>query len=310
MGLKISVIIPIYNDEKYIAKCLEYVVHQTYKNLEIIIVNDGSTDQSYTIVSKYAKQDKRIKIMNQKNSGPANARNNGLKHATGDYVHFHDSDDYVELNYYEKMVHAANTTHADILCGEVGEIGFYFPKFPRMEILMSLEDKILKTWTHRMLVVWRYLYRREFLSQNNLWFSKDMFVKEDSIFSMTAAYYARNIATVPGVVYHCIANPTSLGHAGPSQTVIRRGNNEQAWMDFLKFRKDHGIDDIIQKSKLSPPDKIISLEFMHMAIWKKKIWDDKTKYYLFGLEIFSKRKFPYGDKTKYYLFGIYVFRIC
>jgi hypothetical protein len=98
-----------------------------------------------------------------------------------------------------------------------------------------------------------------------------MFVKEDSIFSMMAAYHARGIATIPGAVYHCIAIPTSIGHAGPSGAVSRRGNNDQAWRDFVKFCKEGGIDKIIQKSKSNPPDKTVKLEFMHAAIWKKDL---------------------------------------
>ena len=100
---KISVIVPVYNVEKFLAQCLESLVLQTYKNLEIIIVDDGSSDNSYKIYKKYAKSDSRIQIIKQKNAGVSAARNTGLASATGEYVHFIDSDDYIDIDYYEKI---------------------------------------------------------------------------------------------------------------------------------------------------------------------------------------------------------------
>ena len=103
----ISVVIPVYNAEKFLSKCLEHLIHQTYQNLEIIIVDDGCTDNTADVYNHYAKLDKRIKILNQKNAGPSAALNNGLKNANGQYVHFHDHDDYVNLDYFEKMANAS-----------------------------------------------------------------------------------------------------------------------------------------------------------------------------------------------------------
>ena len=95
--LKISVIVPVYNVEKYLKQCLDSIVNQTYKNLEIIIVNDGTKDNSMKIVEEYL-QDKRIKVINKENGGLSSARNIGIKEATGDYISFIDSDDYISLN--------------------------------------------------------------------------------------------------------------------------------------------------------------------------------------------------------------------
>ena len=100
---KISVIIPVYGVEKYIRKCLESVVNQTYKNLEIIVVNDGTKDNSMEIVKEYL-EDKRIVIINKENGGISSARNAGLKIATGDYISFVDSDDWLELDLYKKLM--------------------------------------------------------------------------------------------------------------------------------------------------------------------------------------------------------------
>ena len=99
----ISVIIPIYNVEKYLTKCIESVINQTYKNLEIILVNDGSTDNSKEIIDKYSSIDSRIKVINKKNGGLSDARNVGIELAKGEYITFLDSDDWIELNMYEKL---------------------------------------------------------------------------------------------------------------------------------------------------------------------------------------------------------------
>jgi len=112
---KISVIITVYNVEKYLSRCLDSVVNQTFKDLEIICVNDGSTDNSAEILDRYASKDKRIIIINQKNGGLSAARNTGLRHASGQYIGFVDSDDWIDIDYYECLVGLAEKNNADIV---------------------------------------------------------------------------------------------------------------------------------------------------------------------------------------------------
>lgn len=107
----ISVIILVYNAEKFLHICLEYLTNQTYPCLEFILVDDGSIDNTPAIYKNYAKKDKRFKIIRQENLDPANARNKSLANATGEYVHFHDCDDFVEQDYYKKMVDAIKLNH-------------------------------------------------------------------------------------------------------------------------------------------------------------------------------------------------------
>ena len=104
MDYKISIIIPVYNIEKYIDKCIKSVIEQTYKNIEIILIDDGSTDLSRSICDKYQKEDKRIKVIHQDNNGASCARNTGIKNATGEYIMLIDGDDYIESDMCEKML--------------------------------------------------------------------------------------------------------------------------------------------------------------------------------------------------------------
>ena len=110
----ISIVIPIYNVEKYLNRCLETIVNQTYKNLEIILVDDGSTDNSGIICDEYAKNDKRIKVYHKKNGGSSSARNYGIKKANGKYIGFIDADDYIDLDMYQVLYDSCKKHNCDI----------------------------------------------------------------------------------------------------------------------------------------------------------------------------------------------------
>ena len=117
-NIKVSVIIPVYNVEKYIERCILSVINQTLKDIEIIIVNDGSTDDTKKNIEKYLN-DKRIVYVEQKNSGLSGARNKGLSIAKGDYISFIDSDDYVDNNFIEKLYNALIKNNADVAASSV-----------------------------------------------------------------------------------------------------------------------------------------------------------------------------------------------
>ena len=117
--IKVSVIVPVYNVENYLVKCLDSLVHQTLKDIEIIVVNDGSPDNSQNIIDTYVKKyPKKIKAFSKKNGGQGSARNYGLKYAKGEYIAFVDSDDYVDLDMFFKMYNKAKEDNSDIvICG-------------------------------------------------------------------------------------------------------------------------------------------------------------------------------------------------
>ena len=149
MEEKISVIVPIYNTEEYLEKCINSIINQTYRNLEIILINDGSTDNSLNICKEFEKKDSRIKVISQKNQGVAYTRNVGLSNATGDYIAFVDSDDYIKLNFYEELYKCSQRYDADIamcefsLINEKNEkIEYNLKKQKKKEI--EYEEKIEK----------------------------------------------------------------------------------------------------------------------------------------------------------------------
>ena len=115
---KISIIVPVYNTEKYLSKCLNSLIKQTYKDIEIIVVNDGSKDKSLEIAKKFAKQDNRIKVFNKENGGLSSARNFGIEKASGEYIGFVDSDDYIKENMFEILYNMIKEANAKIaICG-------------------------------------------------------------------------------------------------------------------------------------------------------------------------------------------------
>ena len=138
--MKISVIIPAYNSERWIRRCLESVLAQSYRNLEILVVDDGSTDKTFGIAMSIAETDGRVKCFRQRNRGVASARNQGLKQVTGNIITFIDSDDYIEKDMYETMLAVMREQGADIVecaCRHVDEEGRLLRDSARKSVVLS-----------------------------------------------------------------------------------------------------------------------------------------------------------------------------
>ena len=175
--IKVSILIPIYNVEKYLRQCIESVVNQTLKEIEIICINDGSTDNSLSIINEYASRDERIKIINKKNSGYGHSMNCGLKIATGEYIGIVESDDFADENMFEILYEKAKIFDAEIVksnfFAQIGE------KFLFMENLIGEPyEKIFssqsrsETIFQRQIAIWSAIYKREFLSRNKIFFNE------------------------------------------------------------------------------------------------------------------------------------------
>ncbi|MBQ2407313.1 MAG: glycosyltransferase [Lachnospiraceae bacterium] len=142
MNKKISVIIPVYNAEKYLKRCIESVINQTYKNLEIIMVDDGSKDNSGSMCDEYAAKDNRIKVIHKQNSGVSDTRNTGLDNVTGDMIAFVDSDDYIVSDFFEKLYSLKGKENAHIaMCN--------FSRFSKDIVKEEQTNPEIKSWTGR-----------------------------------------------------------------------------------------------------------------------------------------------------------------
>ena len=147
MSNKISIIVPIYNTEQYLERCLKSLINQDYKNIEIILVNDGSDDNSLAICNKYKKNDDRIIVIDKQHTGVSDTRNIGIKRATGDYIGFVDSDDYIDKNMFKKLINGAEKYKCEIsMCDLIekynisDEIKEYKLKYIQMDRKQALEQ--------------------------------------------------------------------------------------------------------------------------------------------------------------------------
>jgi cellulose synthase/poly-beta-1,6-N-acetylglucosamine synthase-like glycosyltransferase len=213
---KVSVIIPVYNTEKYLCQCIDSVVNQTLKDIEIICINDGSTDSSLQILNEYSNKDKRIIVINQNNSGLGAARNSGLKVAKGHYIGFVDSDDWIDLNYYETLYNGAIKNNADLVRTS------YFHEYKNYQekekVLSGLfERKKLKKESpclnvnEHTVVVWNAIYRRKYLFENNIEeFDTSYRHHEDVYWTARATYFSKK-TIMEDSVYHYRSNKTGLG---------------------------------------------------------------------------------------------------
>jgi glycosyltransferase involved in cell wall biosynthesis len=231
----ISVIIPVYNGEKYLAQCIENILCQTFKNLEIIVVNDGSTDNTAKIAEKYP-----VRIIHQENRGLSAARNTGMDSATGEYIHFMDVDDWINLDYYSYMMDAILLTDADMACGGmVNEIKPHRTLLYSERLLLSIiDDKLSITNVGRRGYVWRYLFKKSFLDEKKLRFEVGRLV-EDLPFSLQAVYFAEKIVTVPNAIYYYKKRENSIMM---TKHPVARKKRHEGWIKTKEFRQQFAIE--------------------------------------------------------------------
>lgn len=227
--IKISVIVPVYNEcKKYLDDCISSICNQTYKNLEIILVDDGSSSLCYGICDDYGRIDKRIKVFHKENGGSQSARRKGIREATGDYVAFVDSDDWVELDLYRRMSEIITRDQPDMLVASNyyrnyadGTVlnatdnrreGFWknsefekevFPYFVRMEEYFDTEFPI---------AMWPYLFKKDFAYVITEKISDKIKTAEDYAFLMIAFLNAKSLSAISYRGYHYRSNAKSKTH--------------------------------------------------------------------------------------------------
>jgi glycosyltransferase involved in cell wall biosynthesis len=209
--MKVSVIIPVYNAEKYLIECIESLLNQTLKKCEFIFVNDGSTDLSSTIIEEFKKKDSRVILINQENQGVSMARNNGLKIASGEYIGFVDADDFVERDIYETMYSHVNQEGCDAVITNIesemdGRKFILSYPFPQNKILtrdyinQELFPYFLKADNLNSVV--NKLYKSSIIKENKLTFPEGIALGEDGLFNIRFFSHATRFKYIPYSYYH------------------------------------------------------------------------------------------------------------
>lgn len=215
-GSTVSIIVPVYKVEIELDRCVHSLVNQTYPNIEIILVDDGSPDTCPELCNQYAKEDNRIKVVHKENGGLSDARNAGLKIATGDYILYVDSDDYIDLNSCERLLNAIDEQEVDIVVGNAimekpdGEEKMLHTATPA-GIIYTAKEFIIKSikafqW---YAPAWLNMYRREYLLENELYFKKGIYF-EDMQMLPRVFLQANRIATIDGTFYHYVVRDNSI----------------------------------------------------------------------------------------------------
>jgi len=221
----VSVVIPAYNAEKYISKAIQSLINQTFKDIELIIVNDGSTDKTREIaIKELEKAPFDYKIIDQENKGGSVARNVGIREATGEYIHFLDADDYIHETFMEKMYKKAKAGDYDIVfCNflKITPEGTPFSRpFSRNDFVKCPKRSINGKEALEMFLQFRIylpmgsaIYRREFLIGNDLYFTPGRKNLEDIEFNIKALYYARSVSCVPEILWFYVQRPGSVSRS-------------------------------------------------------------------------------------------------
>lgn len=243
---KMSIIVAAYNVEDYIEKCLASLLKQTLKEIEVIVVNDGSNDLTPEIANVFQHCDKRFKLITQDNQKQGAARNNGLKVANGEYVGYVDADDYIDEDYFEKLYNTAKKYDSDIAVASVLKHKKTHSKYNVLytnEIVANSLDERIKACedkTRRFFNAWNKIYRSSLIKDNNILFAEGR-IYEDVIFAIKALYYANKVVTVPNTEYHYV------GHS--NSTVKSKDTNGQkkkdhitAYVELIDFAKEHNIE--------------------------------------------------------------------
>lgn len=249
---KISIIVPIYNVANNLHRCIDNILSQTYMELEVVLVDDGSPDHSGSICDEYAKNDNRIKVIHKLNGGSASARNAGLSVATGDYITFVDGDDWIENDGIEKMMLCAETTGSDIViadftieqsdgCCSVSKEGFSNPDATELMKAM-MTGKLHGSNCNK-------IYRRSLIVANDIHFIDGADYTEDLAFNIKLLTLTNKIVYLPIAYYHYCIYDNSMSHTQASPGVMRRKDLQKVTnvADFSNWLYSKGVGKQVEK---------------------------------------------------------------
>lgn len=212
-NIKISIIVPVYNVKAYLNTCFESIVNQTYQNIEIIVIDDGSTDESPAICDEWAKRDNRIKVIHKQNAGVSAARNTGIEIATGDYIGFVDSDDYIEPEMFEKLLENIVDNKSQLaVCGlfkDEAQIKADNCQCVASDAALAMLFNIAD---HPYFegYVWNKLYDSKIIKVNTLCFDTSLKMSEDTLFNFKYLQYADKVSILNSSMYHYVYRALSV----------------------------------------------------------------------------------------------------
>lgn len=239
---KVSAIVPVYNSSEYLSQCLESIINQSYKDIEIVCVNDGSTDNSLDILREYKKKDNRIVIIDKPNGGVSSARNAGLKSAKGKYVQFIDSDDLINVNDFKNLVEEAEKFNADIVTFQ--KTWFNKDEQPNINQKPEYDIKETEHYFHHESenpfvrdlncnVIHNKFYKKDFLINNNLFFDEKVKLGEDSLFCWMSFIRTNTIAVDKNTYYY---------HRKEIETSLMGSATMQKWFNNRMLMISHLIE--------------------------------------------------------------------
>ena len=206
----ISVIVPVYNAESYIERMIQSVIQQTSNGWELILVDDGSTDHSFSICEKYKNMDGRIKLIYQENSGVSAARNMGLRNASGQFIAFCDADDYYEPDFFSRFETFFQSVEADLFVFGVyidypgKALSTHVPPIPCRDAVHPVQDAVATWFDIYWMGLWNKIYKRSIITDYDILFQENIFHDEDSVFNLNYLKHCKSIFCSENPVYHYV----------------------------------------------------------------------------------------------------------
>ena len=310
----VSVVIPVYNTEKYLRRCMDALISQTIdkKELELVVVNDGSTDSSPEILKEYQeKYPELIKVYDKSNGGQATARNLGILKATGEYIGFADSDDYVDPTLFEKLYAKALLEDAD-LCechyhsmleqNEEGPDGLPLYKEIGTRGTVSDHKDVKELFLNPQVAPWNKLYRRKLLIDNNITFPEGMIYEDTAFYLKTLPFVKKHAYVDEKLIYYCVRqNSTMTGNLGR-----RVGDIFYVFDDIIEFFQRNGL---FRKYKDELEYFCVKTAFCSNISRIGRVDSDFMRDELYDKTFsFVIKHFPYYRKNKYFRgkIGLYI----
>ena len=284
---KVSIIVPVYNVEKYLPRCLDALLNQTLKDIEVICINDCSPDGSLNILQEYAKKDERLKVISLKeNAGGSHARNLGIEHAKGKYIGFTDSDDWVDLNFYEKLYQKAEAENFDVVKAALKNV-FDDGKEIFSNLNLAIEDNKFN-FTYEFTTA---IYRKDFILKHGLRFPENVRTFEDPLFSLNILLKNPKLALMNDVFYYYYVR-------NDSKTKTFRGDQIESFCASVALMLE-----LMNKAQLPCRD----YEFLYNKLIQYGFWirvrvlkndEDQYKFAFLSLQKVLKEKCLYQDKLR------------